>query len=181
MTDSPFKTKKEAADFLNLSIRAVERAVSKGKLGVQYEKGKHGNVALFEQAELKRYKSELEGALHVRRPTFESALNEHSDTPDSQSSTALASVPEVSRDIDGQLIPNLIKFVQHFSNPIIIDPLHVSVMDKLTLKLSEAAALSGLSQQFLLADIRQGKLNAEKRGRGWNIKRADLDGYTRKL
>ena len=39
--------KKEAAEYLDLSTRAIERAVARGKLSVKYKKDKHGHVALF--------------------------------------------------------------------------------------------------------------------------------------
>ena len=52
----------------------------------------------------------------------------------------------------------------------------LSAADKLTLSLVEASALSGLSRGYLLGAFHAGNLKAARRGRGWNIKRADLMG-----
>jgi excisionase family DNA binding protein len=49
------------------------------------------------------------------------------------------------------------------------------------LSLSDASYLSGLSRGFLRDAIKAKRLKAAKRGRGWNIKRIDLDIYIRKL
>jgi excisionase family DNA binding protein len=49
------------------------------------------------------------------------------------------------------------------------------------LTLQEAAALSNLSRAHLRQAIRCGKLKAKIIGRGWRIKRADLDTYVRAL
>jgi excisionase family DNA binding protein len=60
----------------------------------------------------------------------------------------------------------------------------ISVADiahKLLLTLPEAAALSNLSRGFLLKAIREGKLKAQKIGRGWRIKNSDLEIYVRDL
>jgi len=57
----------------------------------------------------------------------------------------------------------------------------VAVADKLTLTLQEASSLSGFSRGWLIEAIKSRRLKAAKRGRGWNIKRSDLDSYVRKL
>jgi hypothetical protein len=58
----------------------------------------------------------------------------------------------------------------------------VPVESKLTLTLREAAALSGYSEDFLVAALRADKLKGKKgRTRGWNIKRADLDAFVKEL
>jgi excisionase family DNA binding protein len=60
----------------------------------------------------------------------------------------------------------------------------VSIADaahKLLLSLPEAAALSGLSRNHLRQAIKDRSLKSRKIGRGWRIKRADLDAYVRKL
>jgi excisionase family DNA binding protein len=52
---------------------------------------------------------------------------------------------------------------------------------KLTLSLVEAAQLSGLSRNHLRAAIEDKKLKARIIGRGWRVKRDDLDLYVKKL
>ncbi len=60
-------------------------------------------------------------------------------------------------------------------------PATISVADKLTLSLVEASQLSGLSRNHLRAAIEDKKLKARIIGRGWKVKRDDLDGYVKKL
>jgi excisionase family DNA binding protein len=52
---------------------------------------------------------------------------------------------------------------------------------KLTLNLQEASALSGLSRGRLLDAVHSKKLKAKIIGRGWRVKRDDLDAYVKKL
>jgi len=57
----------------------------------------------------------------------------------------------------------------------------LSVADKLMLTLPEAAALTSLSREHLRRAIKTGTLKARIIGRGWHIKRADLDEYIEEL
>ena len=156
--------KREAAEFLNLSTRAVERAVARGKLGVRYKKDKHGHVALFNPSELRRYKSGLEVPL-PRRPFVEPVTPATPNTPEKQSPLMLGSIVTLSDSLNERAGDRLV----------------VPLADKLTLSLSEASSLSGLSQEFLLQSIRKDKLKAFKHKREWRIKRADLDSFVRGL
>ena len=62
-----------------------------------------------------------------------------------------------------------------------IAPAAVPVFEKLTLSLTEASQLSGLSRNHLRQAIEEKKLKARIIGRGWRVKRDDLDAYVRKL
>jgi excisionase family DNA binding protein len=53
--------------------------------------------------------------------------------------------------------------------------------EKLTLSLVEASQLSGLSRNHLRQAIEDKKLRARIIGRGWRVKREDLDAYVKKL
>ena len=60
----------------------------------------------------------------------------------------------------------------------------VSVADashKLMLSLPEAAALSGLSSRHLREAMKEGTLKSLRTGKGWRIKRANLDAYVEQL
>jgi excisionase family DNA binding protein len=52
---------------------------------------------------------------------------------------------------------------------------------KLTLSLMEASQLSGLSRGHLREAIEEKKLKARIIGRGWRVKRDDLEAYVKKL
>jgi excisionase family DNA binding protein len=158
--------KKEAASFLDVSERAIERYTSKGKLHVRYEdKPSGGTVAVYDEDEVAKLKSELE------QPAPLTTLSTTTPTP-RQQTTSLSPV-------------GASEWAQVFSAAFVAQQetqaSTVSITDKLTLNLEEAARLSGLSRGFLAAAIHDGKLNAAKRGRGWNIKRSDLDTYINKL
>ena len=51
--------KAEACQFLKVSERSLARYAAQGKIGVTYQKGKRGNVALYDDEDLKRLKEEL--------------------------------------------------------------------------------------------------------------------------
>jgi excisionase family DNA binding protein len=55
------------------------------------------------------------------------------------------------------------------------------IAHKLMLTLQEGAALTGLSQRRLREAVRAGQLKAQIIGRGWRIKRTDLEDYVRDL
>ncbi|HEY9299382.1 MAG TPA: helix-turn-helix domain-containing protein, partial [Phormidium sp.] len=57
----------------------------------------------------------------------------------------------------------------------------VPVADKLLLTISEAQSLTGLSREFLREAIASGELKAKVIGRGWRIKRLDLDKFIDEL
>jgi excisionase family DNA binding protein len=57
----------------------------------------------------------------------------------------------------------------------------VDATHKLTLSLAEAAALSGLPRKHLRLAIKGGDLASRKIGRGWRVKRADLEAFVAKL
>src|SRR5262245_9384936 len=58
----PSMTKEEAAKFLEVSLRAVQRYVTTGKLTVSYVRGKRGKIADYDDQEVKTLKRELDGA-----------------------------------------------------------------------------------------------------------------------
>lgn len=60
--------KQQAAEFLEVSVRALERYVQQGRISVKYEKGKTRSTANFDQAELEAFKTEL------NQPTFKPAV-----------------------------------------------------------------------------------------------------------
>lgn len=53
------RNKKEAAEYLEISVKALDRYIGKKRIGLIYVKGAHGNEVRFEQDELDRFKLEL--------------------------------------------------------------------------------------------------------------------------
>ena len=62
-----------------------------------------------------------------------------------------------------------------------IDRKSVPIHHLLTLSLAEASALSGISRQRLRAAIKDGTLTAQIIGRGYRVKRTDLEDYVDSL
>lgn len=164
--------KREAAEYLNVSERAVERYTEQGKLSVRYEKGKRGKASVYDESELRRLKATLDGKRSLVRPAM--ALP---DNPD-QEARQLARLGDTPARL-AQFIGALEALGFHRSARD--TRAHVSVEGKLLLKLDEAAALTGLSRATLRAAIEAGKLRAKIVGRAWRIKRADLESYITKL
>jgi excisionase family DNA binding protein len=154
--------KKEAAEYLSVSERAIERYTAKGKLNVTYEKGRTGTIAIYDEAELNKLKAEMEN------PSALARSNSH-DTGDKLARVTPSglSLAQAIGQAIGEHLPKQNGYVP--------------VESKLTLTLKEAASLSGLSRSFLVGAIHNKKLKAAKRGRGWNIKRGDLDVYVKAL
>ena len=64
------KNKKEAADYLGVSTRAIERYVSEGKLVPQYRMGRRGREAVYTDADLDAVKHDRETpTAEVMKPT----------------------------------------------------------------------------------------------------------------
>lgn len=173
-------TKNEAAEYLKCSARAVERYVAAGKIAGQYERGKTGQVLVFDESELQRFRDVLNTPVergtiapaNARQVPTQAAPSADAPKPDSRTLTrldggnapdaatlmravyALATMPDKSRQVP--MVP---------------------VEAKLLLKLDEAAALTGLSRDTLRAAIADGTLEAKQIGRAWRVKRSDLDSY----
>jgi excisionase family DNA binding protein len=162
--------KQAAADYLGVSSRAVERYTQQGKLSVQYEPGKTRPVAIYDEQELKALKTELDRELYARRPIVTREPN--SDNPDQ----ALARLSENSNSEAMSLLIPILKAVGIGNNK-----LSIPIADKLILDLKEAQALTHFSRADLLEAIKSKKLKASMRGRGWKIKRSELEKYVQNL
>jgi excisionase family DNA binding protein len=148
--------KESAASFLNVSVRTLQRWTKQGKISIKYKHGKSGATADYNEQELATFKEELENTTY---------------TPATAENQALA---PVNRGAE-QLLALLDKLRPEAAKPT------VSVADKLILDLKEAQELTHLSRADLVTAIKTGKLKGSKRGRGWKIKRAELDEFVRNL
>ncbi len=158
--------KKEAAEYLGISLRQVENYAKKGELSVSYQRGKTGDVAVFNDEELRRLKAKIES----QRAPRPSVVRE---SPERLESTALAT----SRISDfGELLDWLAGARAEKLKAAISD-----IALKPLLKLEEAAALTGLSTKILRKAIDTNDLKAKKIGRSFRIKRPDLDEYIKQL
>jgi excisionase family DNA binding protein len=171
--------KQEAADFLGVSTRAIERYTAKGKLTPEYENIKGGQrIAVYDEKQLAQVKAEMQAPPPARPVLWSDSGPDKADRGDrGAKSQALA---RRGTDVSDflKLIAQAVKEGQG-SNAAPVPTLSLS--DKLTLSVSEASHLSGLSRNHLLEAIHAGKLKAKIIGRGWRVKRDDLDAYVKKL
>jgi len=153
-------TKKEVAEYLGVSDRAVNRYTAAGKLSVTFRKSDHGPMeGVYSAAEVKKLKRLMS-----------------LPKPERDISTALVRVAGGSSSLQTRGLPS--PLITQIGAAIVSQ---VPIQDKLSLTLAEAAKLSGYSRDYLRRAIKAGKLKAAIRGRGWNIKREDLEAWVKKL
>jgi excisionase family DNA binding protein len=160
--------KKEAAEFLGVSTRLVEKYASEGRLGeITYIRGKTGKQAEYNQEAVEKLKTALE-------------------SPD----TSLAATTPDARLFVAQLVEAIasreqahIEAIRGLLSGSIEEPRSASVRvsEKILLNLIDCRLLTGLSQATLKNAIKSGKLKAKIIGRGWKVKRQDLDEFINNL
>jgi excisionase family DNA binding protein len=172
--------KQEAATFLGVSMRTLERLTQQGRISARYERGRTRPVPMYDREELERAKPEIESKMYPHRPTARNVANSgeigaSGETSASAASndTALARMAEMPAVLDR--LRSVMKVLRES------EPAAVPIADKPLLKLAEVATLTGLSRNHLRAAIEEGKLKARIIGRGFRVKRSDLDAYVRKL
>ena len=167
--------KQQAADFLGVNVRTLERYTQEGKIGSRYEKGKTRSVVVYDEEELRAFKAAQE------TKTYKPAVDSTPTNPD-RDEAALSKFVEGTQQLhlfDGlNHLADVLKAIREEQE---IDRLTVPIHHKLTLSLAEASALSGISRQRLRAAIKDGTLTAQVIGRGYRVKRTDLEDYVDSL
>ncbi len=170
--------KQQAADYLGVSVRAVERYTQQGKLSVHYEPGKTRPVAVYRDEELRPLKDEIAANLYHQRPAVEKG-----NVANPEQAGDIGEVTALTRA--GGNTDALALIIREVATATVsalrADAAAVPLADKLTLSLVEAARLSGLSRNHLRAAIDAGRLKAQIIGRGWRVKTDELQVYVRKL
>jgi hypothetical protein len=176
--------KQQAAEFLGVSGRAVERYTQQGKLSVHYEPGKTRPVAVYREDELEPLRKEIEANLYHQRPAHEKPNPANPEQAGGlvaiQQTQALQRAgSEQSIQALGQAIADALRATQRNQDGKHDAPPPVELKDKLMLTEKEAAAYAGLS----LADIERARdpLKTIKTGAGWRVKRTALEIYVKKL
>ena len=165
--------KKEAAEYLSVSTRAIERYTQQGKISVKYEKGKTRPVAVYEQQELDRLKEELNATVH--KPAVEISTN--TDNIELAGIGISGLVEKLVIPLSQQLkqLTEAVQNLERRRTPL------VPVEEKLLLTLKEVQALTGLSREILREAIAANQLKAKIVGKAWRIKRGDLEDYIEQL
>jgi excisionase family DNA binding protein len=177
--------KKDAAEFLGVSVRAVERYTQQGKLSVTYAKGRTRPVAEYRQEELDALRAEITANLYHQRPAHEKPNFANPEQGGGVVATAPTQALQRASSEQGMqafalMVADALREAQAHANGT-GGAVSVSIGDKLMLSIDEAAALAGVSANHIYVAIRAGKLKAKIVGRGWRVKRPDLDDYVKKL
>jgi excisionase family DNA binding protein len=169
--------KKEVAELLSVSVRLVEKYASEGRLGVvTYVRGRTGKQADFDPTAVENLKAELESVdTQIIAPNRRAAGLANLAAEEFTESLTRAVACGV-REAIGQ-IPAMLRGAPNANHHGGTVPL----TDKLTLSIIDAAQLSGLSRGHLRFAIEEKKLKARIIGRGWRVKREDLEAYVKKL
>jgi excisionase family DNA binding protein len=155
--------KEEAANELKISVRSLQRLVQSEKISVVYKRGASGKQeAIFNPEEIENYKR-VRDAEYIKP-----SVTTTSDTALARSDVAAGGTA---------LARNVIETIFNLG----LQKPAVAIADKPLLKLDEAAALTGLSRQLLRQAIEDGKLKGRIIGRGFRIKREDLDAFIKTL
>ena len=140
--------KKEAAEFLGRSTRLVEKYASEGQLGeVVYIRGKTGQQAEYNRDAVEKLKTKLQ-------------------SPDP---SPAATSPE---QLYIQSLRGLLSRMNEEPRSA-----SVRVSEKLLLNLFDCRLLTGLSDSLLRRAVKAGTLKAKIIGRGYKVKRQDLNEY----
>ncbi len=160
--------KKEVAEYLSISTRLVEKYASEGRLGeVTYVRGKTGKQAEYDRETVQNLKTILESpdtALATKSPDARLFVAQLVEAIASREQTNIEAIRGLLKESSEQ--------------PQNGD---VRVGEKLLLNLNDCRLLTGLSDNNLREAIKGKKLKAKIIGRGYKVKRADLDEFIKKL
>ncbi len=157
--------KKEAAEYLGVSTRLVEKYASEGRLGeVTYIRGRTGKQAEYDREAVEKLKAALE--------TPGTAITPHR-SPDARLFAAqIIKALERHEQANVEAIRGLLE--TRTDNP---RSASVRVSEKLLLNINDCRLLTGLSRHVFRQAIADGNLKGRLIGRSYRIKRADLDRY----
>jgi excisionase family DNA binding protein len=192
--------KKEAAKFLGLSEKTIERYKASGKLPARLRRivgndGKTRKVLDFEQSDVERLKRELSGEvvypdLTGGQPQTKTRTDidtrTSTDTKNSENTGLLTlGQPQTKTQTDTDIqtqTANPLDIISARVGDVVEKHLEVfRAGGKLLLNINDCRLLTGLSDASLRDAIRSGNLKGQKIGRGYKIKRDDLDQYINKL
>jgi excisionase family DNA binding protein len=170
--------KQAAADFLGVSVRAVERYTQQAKLSVTYAKGRTRPVAEYRQEELDALRAEINANLYHQRPAHEKP-----NPANSEQAGGLVAIPPTqalqraeSEQGISMLASVLADALRVQAAPADGTP-PVPLRDKLTLSFREAAHLSGVPESHLREGYARGILRGAKIGRGVRVTPDDVRKY----
>jgi hypothetical protein len=142
--------KAEAAKELGISVRSLQRLAEKKVLTVIQRRGESGKLQTFFDAEdIGRYKQgrDAEIVKPAEKSTYDTRLARN----------------------------DAVKFLEVFRDAATPQKPIVPIADKVLLNIKDCRLLTGLSEQMIRDAISEGKLKARVIGRGYKVKRQDLN------
>jgi excisionase family DNA binding protein len=166
--------KKEAAEYLGVSTRTLERYAKDGKLSIRYEPSLNGEVAKFDEDELENLK---EGRQIVRVQPATTIDN----NPKIQSSEIVPSTPPSFTAGLMSPLTTLVERLIHALTDRDAKTTPAMLQGKLLLNLAEAQILTGLSRDILMTAIKNQELPSQIMGKAYRIKHKDLEKFIDEL
>jgi excisionase family DNA binding protein len=156
----PLLGKEDAARYIGVSVRTLQRLHSRGEIPRLEESGPKGKEARFDTNDLDRYLEQ-----HKPQALFRPG----------------AQLPAPRQDAPA--VASLVAAIAQSIQPARSEPAQAASLasTRLLLSLSDARALTGLSERHLRDAIHSGKLKGKIVGRGYKMLRADLESYLKKL
>ncbi|PHJ64927.1 hypothetical protein VF04_03825 [Nostoc linckia z7] len=147
-----------ASQYLGVSIKTIERAVRRNEIAVTKIDGKRD----FSEEELRRYKEEKAQPIH--HPAI---VKTGSDI-------------ELSHSVAPEYIEAISEYFHEGVAHVEVISRYFELMhigSQLTIGVKQAAQISGFSKNFILSNLKSGKLQGKKIGKGWRIRPKDLNEF----
>ncbi len=164
--------KKEAAAYLNVSTRAIERYTAQGKLTPSYEKGRTGPAPIYDQTQLDELKRQMDEAADSTRSAVKLDKGDKRDKTDKGDKDSALVLRSGSRADLAAFIAAIEKARGQSVADLAAKPL---------LTRDEAQRLTGLSRGLLKEAVASGQLKERLLGRAYRIKRTELEAYIETL
>jgi excisionase family DNA binding protein len=166
--------KKQAAEYLGISTRTLERWVKDGKIRARYELKNNAETAIYDIEELDLIREEKQ-IVRVKPSTSDITID---TTPDSSDIIQIAPGGFLSPLRD--LIERLVAAIENLRGQD-AKTTPASLRGKLLLTLPDAQILTGLSRDILMTAIKNNELPAKIMGKAYRIKTQDLIEYIANL
>jgi excisionase family DNA binding protein len=163
--------KETAAAALGITTRKLELLATQGKIGRVYVPGKRGKQVRFKREELERVREQLADESVTEQPAA-ALVKSSSQNPAQPGALDIA---------NNQAAILYAGAMDRLADAVKSQRERAPLADKLMLTLDQVAELSELPRAMLKRAIESGELKAIKTGRGYRVKRADLDAYIKKL
>jgi excisionase family DNA binding protein len=185
----PKISKEEAAKILGMSTRTLERNADRYQqqygIKIEHEQGRTKRVPTYDHDQIVALAERLKAPItsgQILAPGEIATQSDINDNGDKQGALVSTKQPQAVALVE-HLTASLDR--QHEDAERIIAalslPQTVKAADKIMLTLADASLLTSLSTRYLSTELRAGKLKGKIVGRGWKIKRTDLDAYVKKL